>query len=71
MPWNGLIIALHQASYTSVKKSLIASSVCGLVGLLGIAAEPPDDADELDRPNKEDEGALVVYGAKGGNTYGF
>ena len=63
-------MAFTHASYTSVKNRRSASSVWGLVGLLGIAAVPPLE-EEVDERSKEDGGLVVVYGANGGNTCGF
>lgn len=40
MPWNGFITAFNQLSNTSAKNCRIASSVCGLVGLLAIDVLP-------------------------------
>ena len=60
MPWNGFITALTHASYTSVKKSRSASSVCGLVGFVGMAALPPELDEVLPRPSRLDAGAAVV-----------
>ena len=36
-PWNGFMIAFTQTSKISVKNSLTASSVCGLVGLFAMS----------------------------------
>lgn len=47
MPWNGFITAFNQLSNTSAKNCRIASSVCGLVGLLAMDVLPGRlDADE-------------------------
>lgn len=47
MPWNGFITAFSQLSNTSAKNCRIASSVCGLVGLLAIEVLPGTlDAEE-------------------------
>ena len=54
-----------------MKNSLSASSVCGLVGLVGTVAVLPEE-DEVDAlARRDDGGVVVVYGAKGGNTDGF
>jgi hypothetical protein len=53
-----------------VKKSLRASSVCGLVGLFGIAAVFPDEED-VEARSRDDGGFVLVYGPKGGNIFGF
>ena len=58
MPWNGFITAFNHASNTSAKKSRNASSVCGLVGLLGIVAVFPDDEDVEAR--RRDDGEFEV-----------
>ena len=71
MPWKGFIIAFTQVSYTSPKNSRIASSVCGLVGFVGIVAALPAPAEAEARASREVEGALVVYDWKGGNMCGF
>ena len=76
MPWNGFITAFTHASYTSLKNKRMASSVCGLVGLIGTDAEPPLPADEgADppevRPRSVEGGAVLAYGAMGVKTRGF
>lgn len=71
MPWKGFIIDFTQTSYTSVKNSLTASSVCGLVGLVGIVAALPAPVVAEARARSEDDGAEVVYEAYGGNMWGF
>lgn len=53
-----------------MKNSLNASSVCGLVGLFGIAAVFPDDED-VEARSMDDVGLVVIYEPKGGNICGF
>lgn len=60
---NGLITALVHTSNTSPKNCLIASSVCGLVGLFGMLVEL---LLELPLPPEVVEGGVEVYGWKGG-----
>lgn len=60
--------AFTQASNTSIKNNLIASSVCGLVGLLAIPPLPPltlaseDREDEVVVLLEEREGVVKVPG---------
>ena len=56
------MIALIQISNTSAKKSRIASSVCGLVGLFAISVLLLFELDEV--------GGVEVYGPKGGKEPG-
>ena len=65
---NGFIIAFIQTSKTSPKNCLIASSVCGLVGLFGILVLLDDDVPRLAVPV---EGGTEVYGVKGGKLFGM
>lgn len=71
MPWNGFMTAFTQTSYTSIKNNRRASSVCGLVGFVGIVAAVPVPVDAEARASSDEEGAPVVYGAYGENRYGF
>ena len=71
IPWKGFIIDFTQTSYTSVKNSLTASSVCGLAGFIGIVAALPAPVVAEARARSEDDGAEVVYEANGGNMWGF
>ena len=61
------MIAFVHASKTSAKNALIASSVCGLAGLLGIDVLLEDDEPRL--PVVVD-GGVEVYGVNGGNEFG-
>lgn len=64
----------NHTSFTSVKNSLMASSVCGLVGLFGIPPLPPPAlllvrmrvfvvvVEEEEEVEREEEGLKVVPG---------
>lgn len=74
VPVKGFMIAFSHASKTSPKNPLIASSVCGLVGLLGMLVLALPELDfplppPMLLPLREDEAAgMEVYGAKGGKV---
>ena len=62
--------ALIQTSKTSPKNCLIASSVCGLVGLFGILVPLPLELEAREPiPEALVEG-VEVYGVKGGKENG-
>ena len=74
-PPKGLITLFNHTSFTSLKNSRIASSVCGLVGLFGIPPLPAPLAlllllrmrelvlaEDEEVVEREDEGLNVVPG---------
>lgn len=64
-PVNGFMIALIHISKTSPKNPLMASSVCGLVGLFGMLV-----VELLDLELEVEVFGLDVYDAKGGKVVG-
>lgn len=53
------MVALTHTSHTSVKNCRIASSVCGLVGLVAIEVEVEEDEDDMEDRGREDVEELV------------
>lgn len=74
---KGFMIAFNQTSKTSAKNCRIASSVCGLVGLLAMLVLPvvvlPAEREEEEPPvalRERVEGGREVYGPKGEKEVG-
>ena len=63
MLWNGFIVALIHTSKTSQKNKRMASSVCGLAGLLAMEPAPEVEllkVEEEDADEVEEESGLEV-----------